>query len=274
MVSVKLIHESAILKKYLSLVLLMLACPSWAQPVDASMQLAVQQMLDHHYGQHWDQPNACRRFETSEGWFCMQLMRIEPITIDRQQYLYVMSAGESYNSDGKLGENGHAQAGLGGLFVLVMTLQGWRTAAATAAITNGQWGIPQIDQLKLTQIGAKRWGWVGRMGGSGAGGESNEQWLVYAPIGRVVKEIANLDAAHDYTGQDFIEQISTQWRWLRKQPMDAGFYRVHWSRQVTTTPLDTDRLEPIASSTKIEHTQGIAKFDQTAGQYTLIKQTE
>jgi|JI10StandDraft_1071094.scaffolds.fasta_scaffold65401_2 hypothetical protein len=251
----------------------MLALSSNAQPMDSKVQQAVNQVLDHHYGQQWDQANDCRRFHTPDGAFCMQLVQIEPITIAKQQYLYVMSAGEAYSAEAKLGENGHAQHGLGGLFVLVHTAQGWQTTAAAAVIETGQWGVPQIDQLKLTQIGAKRWGWVGRMGGSGAGGESNEQWLVYAPLGRVVKEIANLDAEHDYANDEYREETSTQFRWRVQQPMDAGFYRIVWSRQVVKTPMSPDG-EPIQTQAQTRRTQGIARFDRSSMQFKTHQQNE
>jgi hypothetical protein len=55
--------------------------------------------------------------------------------------------------------------------------------------------------------------------------------------------------------------------------MDAGFYRIVWSRQVVKTPMSPDG-EPIQTQAQTRRTQGIARFDRSSMQFKTHQQNE
>lgn len=186
--------------------------------------------------------------------YCMTLGSAKVKSIQNQSYLFV-------NLNGDVAQDaGHADTGLSGLFVLKATQSDdWTIVAKNPYIENGQWGNAQLKDFALVKIGPQHYGWAGEFSGSGAGGESNSNWTLFAPIGQTIAPVVTEEVSHDYTGRHWIA-TNGKVIILSNRTTINGYYPIQVTRITQTAPTDAN-LEPIKSKLNTKKENYTLNFD-------------
>ncbi|WP_230661757.1 hypothetical protein [Psychrobacter sp. I-STPA10] len=252
--------------------------PSEKLPTEAVTK--IEQILTQYYGNDYDNQHQCLRYTykyttdygtTYQDRYCMKIDSITQKTVNGEPILYMMVSSDMVEDDEQ--PIGHVSQGLDGLFILGQqpTNGQWRLSASTPYIPNGQWGKSQMsmsngdDGFKLVAVGADKFGWVGEFYGSGAGGESSSQWVMYAPIGNKIQDVAELELSHSYMGYEEWTETEGNVKILDTSKMSNGFYplRVNLIHQVTPAI----EGEPVESKTTTTRESYWLTFDAHSNKY-------
>lgn len=212
----------------------------------ADLRKAMTMTMRHFYSNRFDLDRQCFLYELQQNQFCMQIVKADVKAIGQSLFLFLVASSDLSEETA-----GHASSGLGGLFVLQQFGTTWQVVSSLPIINNGQWGESQLKDFKLTQIGPQQYGWVGEFGGSGAGGETNTDWVIFAPVGNTIKEVAREETYHSYTGSQW-QSVEGSVSILNQQKPVNGFYPLQVTRTTQTAPVDAD-LTPIKSKVKTKN---------------------
>lgn len=202
-----------------------------------------------------DEDSDSKAFDFHDAFYCLTG---EPSTEIREVngiwYLFL-----KFNADFSQAA-GHATSGLGGLFIFRENKHNqWQLVAKNPYIENGQWGESQLKDFNLVKIGSQKYGWAGEFFGSGAGGESNSDWTLFAPIGNKIEQVVSEEVAHDYAGGHWVETVGKV-TILSNRPEVNGYYPIQVTR-TTKTALTNDDLEPIKNTIKTQKQSYILVFN-------------
>lgn len=181
------------------------------EPIPIDIQQAISKVMTTHYSANYDTVRGCSLFHgkqvfnsdgeeySSESNYCLTPISYEIQDINGQSRMYLLVSGYVYD-----GNTSRADPGLGGLFELYKMGNSWVLSASQPYIYTGGAGRSQLDQFELRQVGANKYGWTGKHCGSGAGGQSNCLWQMYAPMDDgTIKLVADIDL--DYYSETMSE---------------------------------------------------------------------
>lgn len=220
------------------------------EPIPKDIQQAISKVMTTHYSANYDTVRGCSFFHGkqvfnsdgeeygSESNYCLTPISYDIQDINGQSRMYLLVSGYVYD-----GNTSRADPGLGGLFELYKMGNSWVLSARQPYIYTGGSGRSQLDQFELRQVGANKYGWIGKHCGSGAGGQSNCLWQMYAPMGDgTIKLVADIDL-------DYYAEIMSEDKYYKGEgsitpdynaKMSGGFYPLNVTMLNTSGPVGSD----------------------------------
>lgn len=210
------------MKKTLLLSLsLSIAMPVAHADVSEDVRLAVEQIMSVYYSSDYDKLRGCTLYELNNERYCLSPKKYTIEESDGIDNLYVLVSGDTIEDGARV------TPGLGGLFTLYKLGSSWVVSASNPYIPNGGAGRSQLGDYDLREVGKDRYGWVGSHCGSGAGGQTNCFWEMYAPmVNGSIEQVAQLDSDYSYESMSTpgYTKIEGSVHIENYEPMSAGFY--------------------------------------------------
>lgn len=235
---------------------------SWAKPVTipAEIRPAIIKNLAISYDNQWDKKNQCMQYTIKAANYCVRIIDLQQKTTAHSSQYFLTIAGDAYGSTGTFDDVGHAHSGIMGLFLFKKVDDQWRMVGINKAIPIGQFGISQAKNYQIVKIGLNQYGWVGEETGSGAGGETNTLWSVYAMIDQKLKHIAEFEVNRSYMGSFEVDkQVKLS---FIQQADKTGFFPIDARFEKVVVPAGDDGM-PNRSALKNIQKQKIIYFNQT-----------
>ncbi len=245
------------------------------EPIPADIAQAINSVMAVNYGSDYDKLRGCTLYhktETSDyngeefvitDSHCIAPIKYQVEEVGGQTRLYLLTSGYIY--DGRIGRS---SPGIGGLFELYRMGNSWVVSASEPFIFTGGSGRSQLYQFELSKVGDDKYAWTGKHCGSGAGGQSNCLWQMYAPINGSIKKVAEIDSdyySESYSAGTYHEgtgYVSHDYN----APMTAGFYPLTLTVEKTSVNYRTDKEIKPSSEEKSTY-----KYNQAKQQFQLVK---
>lgn len=210
------------MKKLIFLSLLsFIVMPRAYADVSDDVRQTIEQIMTVYYSSEYDKLRGCTLYGDSDEVYCLTPKKYEVKQINGTDTLYVLISGNTVEDGARV------TPGLGGLFILYKLGNSWVISASQPYIYNGGAGRSQLKDYDLREVGDNKYGWIGNHCGSGAGGQTNCFWEMYAPIANGdIKQVAQLDSNYSYESMSTpgYTKIEGQVHIENYEPMSAGFY--------------------------------------------------
>ncbi|MFZ1365130.1 MAG: hypothetical protein WAS90_09590 [Brachymonas denitrificans] len=167
---------------------------AWAQ---AQVTKAVGDMLNRAYSGYSAKGRCWIGVHPEAGRYCMQIDRIDYLTVEGVQRTYVLLHGIKVNErDGS--DGAHVDVGMAGAFVAVQSSAGTEILAGNAMVAVGSSGQAPKN-WKFVKLGPDNyWGWLNQWGDCHQG-YCGSRASILAPYGKSIRDLAGF--AVEYSNQ-------------------------------------------------------------------------
>lgn len=167
-----------------------------AVPLVAQAELSAEAVLDKVYGQR--SAKGCWPTTDDGQSYCMKVDHADQRGTATGNRLYLLVTGEAVDAQGEA-ISAHALSGLVGAFVVEEHNGKAELIASDPKIPMGEFGSPPTD-WKLSLLGpSDYWGWQNTTGG-GNQGVFYSWYVLLAPYGNKISNLADFNASYDNTG--------------------------------------------------------------------------
>lgn len=238
--------------------LFLMVLPSAHAEISLDVRQAVEKIMSVYYSSSYDKLRGCTLYDDGSKIYCLAPKHYEFKNIEGVDTLYVLVSGDTVEDGVRV------TPGLGGLFILYKLGNSWVVSASSPYIKNGGAGRSQLKDFDLREVGDDKYGWVGSHCGSGAGGQTNCFWEMYAPVASgEIEQVAQLpsDYSYEFMSAPGYTKIEGSVHIESYQPMTAGFYPLTMTHDSESGEYDED-YELIPNSVKKSEERYTVSFDQ------------
>lgn len=242
---------------FIALLLLVGSTSSYAE-VTTDVRQAVEKMMSVYYSSNYDKLRGCTLYDDGAETYCLVPKHYEVKESEGTETLYVLVSGDTIEDGARV------TPGMGGLFILYKLGKSWVVSSSSPYIKNGGAGRSQLKDFDLREVGDDKYGWVGSHCGSGAGGQTNCFWEMYAPVDSgEIEQVAQLPSDYSYESMSTpgYTKIEGSVHIESYQPMTAGFYPLTMTHDSESGEYDKD-YELIPNSVKKSKERYTVSFDQ------------
>lgn len=242
---------------FIALLLLVGSTSSYAE-VTIDVRQAVEKMMSVYYSSNYDKLRGCTLYDDGAETYCLVPKHYEVKESEETETLYVLVSGDTIEDGARV------TPGMGGLFILYKLGNSWVVSSSRPYIKNGGAGRSQLKDFDLREVGDDKYGWVGNHCGSGAGGQTNCFWEMYAPVDSgEIEQVAQLpsDYSYEFMSAPGYTKIEGSVHIESYQPMTAGFYPLTMTHDSESGEYDKN-YELITKSVKKSEERYTVSFDQ------------
>ena len=242
---------------FIALLLLVGSTSSYAE-VTIDVRQAVEKMMSVYYSSNYDKLRGCTLYDDGAETYCLVPKHYEVKESEETETLYVLVSGDTIEDGARV------TPGMGGLFILYKLGKSWVVSSSSPYIKNGGAGRSQLKDFDLREVGDDKYGWVGSHCGSGAGGQTNCFWEMYAPVDSgEIEQVAQLpsDYSYEFMSAPGYTKIEGSVHIESYQPMTAGFYPLTMTHDSESGEYDKN-YELIPKSVKKSEERYTVSFDQ------------
>ena len=245
--------------------LFLMVLPSAHAEISLDVRQAVEKIMSVYYSSSYDKLRGCTLYDDGSETYCLAPKHYEFKNIEGVDTLYVLVSGDTVEDGARV------TPGFGGLFILYKLGNSWVVSASEPYIRNGGAGRSQLIGFDLREVGADRYGWVGKFCGSGAGGQTNCSWSMYAAMtSGKVEEVArlNLDYSYELMSKSSYGEAESDVSINTGGVMTQGFYPLKVTVDYEHGLYDNN-YEPIPSSLDKGTDSFIVEFNEQTQTFNL-----